>query len=179
MKRSLFTAALSLIAAAGFTLTTPAFAETNVGVVNIQKIMRDSKAANSVRAQLKEKQKSFQAELDAKEKALLAEDQSLVKQSNTTDKAAFQEKIKAFQSKAANAQREVAVKKQQLDKAFAGALEQIQTSVIAIVKEIAAQKKLNLVATSSSVLYNDAALDITAEVQQKLDAKLPTVKVAF
>lgn len=174
MKRSLF-----LILAATLAVATPAFAETSVGVVNIQKIMRDSKAANSVRAQLKEKQKSFQAELDSKEKALLAEDQSLVKQSTGADKAAFEQKVKDFRAKAAGAQREVQTKKLQLDKAFAGALEQIQTNVLTIVKEVAAQKKLNVVLTSSQVLYAEDSLDITAEVQQRLDSKLPNVKVNF
>jgi Skp family chaperone for outer membrane proteins len=174
MKRPLlFTLALAL------SLASPAFAETTVGVVNIQKIMRDSKAANSVRTQLKEKQKAFQIELDSKEKALMAEDQSLVKQSSTVDKAAFEQKVKDFRTKAAGAQREVQTKKVQLDKAFAGALEQIQGNVLTIVKEVAAEKKLTLVVTSSQVLYADGSLDITSEVQQRLDTKLPNVKVNF
>ena len=174
MKRPLF-----FLLAATLMVSSPAFAETNVAVVNIQKIMRDSKAANSVRDQLKEKQKSFQIELDSKEKALLAEDQSLVKQSNTTDKAAFEQKVKDFRTKAAGAQREVQTKKIQLDKAFAGALEQIQDNVITIVKDVSAEKKFTLVLTSSQVLYADGSLDITDEVQKRLDSKLPNVKVNF
>ena len=170
---------LLLVLAAMLLVAEPAFADTTVGVVNIQQIMRDSKAANSVRGQLKEKQKSFQADLDAKEKALLAEDQSLAKQSTTTDKAAFEQKVKDFRAKAATAQREVQTKKMQLDKAFAGSLEQIQTSVLAIVKDVAAEKKLSLVLTSSAALYNDPTLDITPEVLKRLDAKLPTVQVNF
>lgn len=174
MKRPFFLALATLLA-----ISSPALADTTVGVVNIQKIMRDSKAANSVRNQLKEKQKSFQADLDTKEKSLLAEDQSLVKESKTSDKAAFEQKVKDFRAKAAGAQREVQTKKMQLDKAFAGALEQIQTTVIDIVKQVAAEKKLSLVLTSSQVLYTDSSLDITADVQQRLDAKLPNVQVNF
>lgn len=168
-----------LMLAAALAVATPAAAETTVGVVNIQQIMRDSKAANSVRNQLKEKQKSFQADLDSKEKALLAEDQSLVKQSNTADKAAFEQKVKDFRAKAAGAQREVQQKKVQLDKAFAGALEQIQNNVLSIVKEVATEKKLTIVLTSSQVLHADSSLDITSEVQKRLDSKLPNVKVNF
>jgi hypothetical protein len=47
----LVTAMLSLVAV-------PALANTAMGVVNVQKIMRDSKAAQSVRAQLQAKQKA-------------------------------------------------------------------------------------------------------------------------
>lgn len=161
-------------------VTSPALAETNLGIVNIQKIMKDSKAAQSIRTQLQAKQKSFQSELEAKEKALYAEDQALAKEQATAkDKAAFEQKVKEFRTKAASAQRDAQTKKAQLDKAFAGALEQIQTTVVAIVKDVATEKKMNAVVTSSQVLYADGGLDITAEVLKRLDGKLPSVSVKF
>ena len=165
-------ASLALIAA-------PAFAETSIGVVNVAKIMQSSKAATSVREQMQAKQKSFQAELDAKEKALLAEDQALVKQKGSADKAAFEKKVKEFREKAATEQRAVQSKKAQLDKSFAGALEEIQKAVLDIVKQMASEKKLNLVVSSAQVLYGDQSLDITDEVLKRLDSKLPTVAVKF
>jgi outer membrane protein len=160
-------------------LATPAFAETNVGVVNVAKIMQTSKAATSVRSQLQAKQKAFQGELDAKEKALLAEDQALVKSKDSTDKAAFEKKVKDFREKAATEQRAVQGKKAALDKAFAGALEDIQKNVLEITKAVAAEKKLNLVVSSAQVLYADSALDVTDEVLKRLDSKLPSVSVKF
>lgn len=165
-------AALTLIA-------TPALADMSVGVVNIAKIMKESKAASSVRTQLQAKQKSFQADLDSKEKELYAEDQSLVKAKDKTDKAAFEKKVKDFREKAAKEQRGVQQKKAELDKAFAGALEDIQKNVIDITKQVAAEKKMNLVLSSAQVLYSDDTLDITDEVLKRLDAKLPSVSVKF
>jgi Skp family chaperone for outer membrane proteins len=160
-------------------VTTPAMAETATAVVNVAKIMRDSKAAVSVRSQLQAKQKSFQAELDTKEKALLAEDQALVKQKDSADKAGFEKKVKDFREKAAGEQRAVQTKKAALDKAFAAALESIQKNVLDVVKQVATEKKLNLVLSSTQVLYSDAALDITDEVLKRLDGKLPSVAVKF
>ena len=160
-------------------LSSVAHAETNVGMVNVAKIMQNSKAAVSVRSQLQAKQKSFQSDLDSKEKALLAEDQALVKQKDSTDKAAFDKKVKDFREKAAAEQRAVQGKKAALDKSFTAALEEIQKSVLDIVKQISADKKLNLIVSTSQVLYADPALDITDEVLKQLDAKLPTVAVKF
>jgi Skp family chaperone for outer membrane proteins len=171
---------LFVIALASLSLfATPALAETSTGVVNVAKIMHDSKAATSVRNQLQAKQKSFQADLDAKEKALLAEDQALVKQKDSTDKAAFEKKVKDFRERAATEQRGVQSKKAALDKSFAGALEEIQKNVLDIVKQVAAEKKLTLVLSTTQVLYADDSLDVTAEVLKRLDAKLPTVAVKF
>ena len=175
MKRSLILSALAL-----FALSAPAFADTSVGVVNIQIIMRDSKAANSVRDQWKAKQQSLQAEVDSSGKSLQTEDEALAAESKTTkDKAAFDAKVKAFQAKAAGIQRDLQTKKANFDKALDTALQQIQGNVLAIVKDVATEKKLNVVLTASTVLYNDPTLDITTEVQQRLDTKLPTVKVNF
>lgn len=166
----------ALVTVAAFT---PAHAETTIGVVNTQKIMRESKAAQSVRSQLQAKQKAFQAELDATEKKLLAEDQALVKQRSTMEQAAFEQKVKDFRARAAAAQREVQTKKIQVDKALAGALENIQNTTVQIVKEVAAEKKITIVVSAAQVLYTESSLDITEEVLKRLNAKLPNVTVKF
>ena len=168
-------AALTALALA----SSPALADSNLGVVNVAKIMQDSKAATSVRNQLQAKQKAFQSELDSTEKDLLAEDQGLVKQKDKVEKDAFDKKVKAFREKDATAQRQVQEKKGQLDKAFAASLEEIQKNVLDIVKQVSAEKKLTLVVSSAQVLYGDPSLDITDEVLKRLDSKLPNVAVKF
>lgn len=178
MKPLVIRAFATLLLAASLAAT-PAFAETTIAVVNTQKIMQESKAAQSVRAQLQAKQKAFQSELDAKEKQLLAEDQALVKQRGTMEQAAFEQKVKDFRSKAATAQREVQAKRLQVDKALESALKDIQNTVIAIVKEVAAEKKVDAVMSSAAVLYAEPALDITGEVLDRLNKKLPNVSVKF
>lgn len=174
MKNLLLAAAVSLALVAA-----PALAQTAIGVVNFGKITQVSKAATSVQNQVKAKQKALQSEADAKEKALLAEDQALVKQKDGADKAGFEAKVKAFREKAAKEQRAWQDKKVGLNKSTAEALDTIQKSLIEIVKQVAAEKKLNLVISSAQVLYSDASLDITDEVLKRLDAKLPSVSVKF
>jgi len=178
MKSSMFRTALAALALTLATGFTAAHAE-GLGVVNTQKIMRESKAAQSVRSQLQSKQKAFQAELDAKEKQLLAEDQALAKQSNTVEKAAFEQKVKDFRTKAAAAQREVQQKKMAVDKALAESLASIQKTVIEITKEVATEKKLSAVVSASAVMYAEPSLDITDEVLKRLNSKLPNVSVKF
>lgn len=177
MKPFVFRALVTVLLAAS--AASPALAETTIAVVNTQKIMQESKAAQSVRSQLQSKQKAFQAELDAKEKQLLAEDQALVKQRSTMEQAAFEQKVKDFRSKAAVAQREVQTKRLQVDKALESALKDIQNTVIGIVKEVAAEKKVNAVVSSAAVLYAEPSLDITNEVLDRLNKKLPDVSVKF
>lgn len=174
MKNSLLAFAASLAL-----LTSPAMAETNLGVVNIGKIMQESKAAVSVRSQIQAKQKSFQSDLDSKEKELVAENQALAKAKDTTDKEAFGKKVKEFNEKASAAQRQVQGRKAQLEKSVSGAQEEILKAAAEIVKAIATEKKLTLVVSNTQVLYGDPSLDLTDEVMKRLDAKLPNVTVKF
>ena len=168
-----------LAAAAIALLAQPALADVAIGVVNVGKILQDSKGAASVRNQMQAKQKAFQAEFDAKEKSLIAEDQSLLKEKNSIEKDALDKKVKALREKAASVQREGQDKKAQLDKAFASSLDEIQKNVLEVVKRVAAEKKLNLVVSSAQVLYTEQSYDITDEVLKRLDAKLPNVAVKF
>lgn len=165
---------------ASLAVASPAFAdEVKVAVVNIQGIMKDSTAAASVREQLESKQKSFQADLTKKEEALQKEDKELAKQQSVLSKDAFAEKRKAFITKATEAQKEVQAKKALLDAAFERSLNDIQKAVNDIIAELAKEKGFNLALPTSQILYADDKMDISKDVLDRLNKKLPKVEVKF
>lgn len=154
-------------------------AASSIAVVNIQKIMKESKAAQAVRNQVTAKQKSFQTELDKKEDELQKEDQELAKQRSVLSPEAFEKKYKDFRKKAAEAQKEVREKRNKLDKGFTEALSEIQKKVSDIVAGIAKEKGVEVALANTPVLYVTPDLDITDAVLSKLDAQLPNVTVNF
>jgi len=156
-----------------------AAASSKVAVVNVQKIMKESKAAQAVRSQVTAKQKAFQAELDKKEGELQKEDQDLAKQRSVLSPEAFEKKYKDFRKKAAEAQKEVREKRGKLDRGFTEALTEIQKKVTEIVAGIAKEKEVEMVVANTPVLYVSPDLDITDAVLSKLDAQLPNVTVNF
>ena len=170
------TAILALSAATG------AFADEvkhTIAVVNIQQIMKDSTAAKSVREQLESKQKSFQADITKKEESLKKEDQELAKQKSVLAKEAFEEKARAFRSKATDVQKEVQSKKAMLDGAFERAIGDIQKATTDIIADIAKEKGFEIAIPTSQILYADSKLDISADVLEKLNKKLPKLDVKF
>lgn len=178
-KQSLLAGAAALLIC---TAALPAQADpmqATVAVVNIQGIMRDSSAAKSVREQLEQKQKAYQAEISKKEEALQKEDQELAKQRGVLAKEAFEEKVKAFRAKATDTQREVATKKAMLDNALERSLADIQKATTDIIAELAKEKNFNLAIPTSQLLYADSGMDISAEVLKRLNEKLPSVSVKF
>ncbi len=152
---------------------------TEVAVVNIQSIMRQSTAAKSVREQLEQRQKQYQTQVEQKERELNEEQQSLMKQQGVLSKEAYQEKVIALQKKVTTMQKEVAQKKSTLDRAFERALNDIQKSVTDIIKDLSASKGFDMAIPTSQILYAKPDMDISDDVLGKLNQKLPKLDVNF
>ncbi len=161
----------------------PAFAadavKPTIAVVNIQQIMKDSTAAKTVREQLESKQKSFQAEITKKEEGLKKEDQELGKQKSVLAKDAFDKKISEFRTKATSVQKDVQAKKALLDGAFEHSLNDIQKVVTDIIADLAKEKGFVVAVPTSQILYADKSLDISSDVLDRLNKKLPKLDVKF
>ena len=168
---------LLIAAIAGF--TAPAMAESNFAVVDIQKIMRESTAAKSIRTQLESKQKAYQAEIKKKEAAMQKEEKSLATQRSTLSPEAFQKKVEDFRKKATTMQKDVQTKKAALDRGFEKSLNDVQKVVNEIITSLAKEKKFSLAIPSGQLLYADPTMDITDEVLSRLNKKLPKVSVSF
>jgi Skp family chaperone for outer membrane proteins len=154
-------------------------ASNDIAVLNLQRIMRDSLAAKSLRDKLESKQASFKQEMITKEQSLQEKERTLAQQKAVIAPGEFEKKVKAFRVEATQAQREVQEKKAKLDKAFAEALEEVQVAIKSIVKDMAKEQQFKAVFPTSQLLYVDPAMDITEPVLAKLNSKLPTLKVKF
>jgi len=171
----------TLLTTAALAFTQPVFAQDKqtIAVVNIQQVMKDSTAAKSVREQLESKQKNFQSEITKKEEELQKEDKELTKQKTVLAKAAFDDKLRAFRTKATDVQKDVQSKKALLDSAFEHSLNDIQKVVTDIISDISKEKGFVIAVPTSQILYADKSLDISSEVLDRLNKKLPKLDVKF
>ncbi len=172
--------AMMIVLAAALIVASPMGAKAaDIAVVNIQQIMKDSTAAQAARQQLQAKQKEFQEQISAREKELQKEDQELAKQRSLMDQDAFKQKLVEFQQKAGNVQKEVREKRQTFTRAYENAISQLHEQVTGIIADIAAARGFKVALPTSQILYADPALDISAEVLQKLNQKMPSLTVKF
>ena len=148
-----------------------------IAVVDLQVILRDSKAAAGARAAIDKQGKAFQAEITKEESSLQTEQQQLEQQRASLAPEDFRKKSEQFQQKVNAARQSAAQRRQQLQQMEVGAMNQVQTALNATVADVAKARSISLVLIKGAVLYNLPAFDITAEVLQKLDARLPAVKL--
>lgn len=158
----------------------PAFAnaETKIGVVDIQKIMRESLAAKDLQEQLEKRKNEFQSEITKQEQQLQKEDKALAEERGVLSADAFEKKRNSFKTKVDDTQRKINSRKVKLETGYANAINQIQNKVLGIVESIAKDKSLTLVLPFSETLYADNSMNISEEVLKKLDKELPKINLS-
>jgi outer membrane protein len=173
-------AVVALAAAVGAAAPPPAHAQSGpmvIAIVDLQVIYKDSKAAVGARAALDKQNKAYQADLAKQESALQTEGQQLEQQRASMTADDFRKKSGQFQQKVNAARQSAAQRRQQMQQMEAEAMNQVQSALTATVADVAKARSISLVLAKGAVLYNLPAFDITTEVLQKLDARLPSVKL--
>ncbi|HEY1799249.1 MAG TPA: OmpH family outer membrane protein [Stellaceae bacterium] len=148
-------------------------------VVDVQKLLQESKAAKMVREQIEGKRAEYAKEISKQEQTLQQERDALQRQQSSLSQEQLNAKGRAFQEKVNDLDRTVQSKRQALEKSNADALQKIQESMVKIISQIAKDRKANLVLQRSELVLFDQQFDVTDQVLQKLDEELPTLQVTF
>ncbi|GHD46766.1 hypothetical protein GCM10017083_16260 [Thalassobaculum fulvum] len=152
-------------------------AELPVAVVDVQGIMRAAQAAKAIHEQIETRRSAYQEEVSAEEKRLRTVEQDLAQQRSILAPEAYQQKVRQFQSQVAEVQRQVQMRKRELDETFAKAMNEVRKSLVSVVAEIAEQRGIKLVLFKSQIVIAEKSLDVSDETLKRLNERLPTVKV--
>ena len=169
---------LGIVAMMSTDIAAQATTPTHVAVVNYQRLMRDSIAAQNVREQIELQRQAYQGEINKREQELRETDQELVRQRAILSPDAFAQKRREFETQVAAVQRAVQTRTQELDKARAYGLQQVQKTVGLIVAELAQERGIELVLLQQGqIVFAEKALNISDEVLKRLNERLTTVEV--
>lgn len=157
----------------------PATQATMAVVVDYQRILRDSKAAQSIRDQIEARRRVYQDEIAQEEQRLHELDRSLAEQRDKKELTpqVLADRRRDLEQQVAAAQRQVQQRRRQLDDVQAAALVEVRKALIDIIGKLAESRGFNLVLPSSEVLMFAPALDLTEPVLAQLNERLPNVKV--
>jgi len=174
-----FTSALVLAFAALIFITPAAQAADpiKIAVVDIQSLLKNSKAAQSIESQIATMRKSFQSEVEKEEKDLRTKESAIIAEKDKLKEDELKTKAQEFQKQVAAGQKKVQDRKATLDKSIATALGTLRAEIVKIVAKIGEDKDLDLVLARTDVVIVNKDMDITADVLKQLDSNLPSVKV--
>ena len=164
-----------------FTLfSTTAFSQNNIAVLDVIKLLKESKAAISMKDQLNAVAKKYTDEDQKKQKEIQKQEEELLRQKATLTPEAFSDRKNTFEKKVIEFNKASQAKRKALATAEKDAVTQIEDEVEKIVKAIIDSDKITAVFRKSAIILGDTSIDITERVVVELNKNLSavTVKVA-
>jgi outer membrane protein len=152
-------------------------APPTIALVDVQRILNESKASQSLQKQIQAKRESFQKELADKEKKLKDTEKSLISDKEKLSAEEFAKKRKAYEESIAEARKLFQQRRNSLEQGVGKGMEELKRNIAEAAAKVADEKKYDIVLTRDSVLLAEKSLDITADVLKNLDAKLPDLKL--
>jgi outer membrane protein len=148
-----------------------------IGIVDVEQIMQDSKAAKSIRAQFDQQKKAFEAEVIKQRKLFNDAKQKLGAQQSTMTQADFQKKVDDLSKQGAQIEKNLTQRQNQLEDSVTRSRNQVFDAMRLVAADVAKDRGLTLVIQKGATLVYDASTEITDDVLKRLDAKLPSVKL--
>ena len=152
-------------------------APPTVAIVDVEKILAESKAAQSLQKQIQAKKESFQKEFSVKESELKKTETDLMAEREKLSAEEFGKKRKAYEEKILETRKLFQKRRNSLDEGLNVAMSELRKNIAQATTDVAGEKKYDIVLTRDSVLIADKALDITSDVLKKLDAKLTDIQL--
>ncbi len=150
---------------------------TRIGLVDLDGVLRQSSGTAKVRRLLDEQRLTYQEEFTQREAKLQASEKVLQADRELLSEEAFNNRLKAFEDEVAEVQRQIQYRRQALDRAFQEAQRNLRGIALDIVKQIASDRKLDLVLSQESVLIFLPTLNISKEVLARLDERTKNARI--
>lgn len=144
-------------------------------IVDIQQAQRESLPGKALAAQRDKYQQNFQAEFNSARQSLQRSDQDLAKQKGTMPQEAYDQKVKALELQVVAFQNRTQMAVRALEKSTDSAMAELMNAILTITGEIAAEMGANLVLPKQQVVLHEPRMDVTVQVIERLNRKLPTV----
>ena len=162
-----------------FSVSAADYPNTSIGIINIDLILDESKAAIDANDQIKIISDEIQEELRSNEEALLNDQKKLIEAQQIMAPEAFEEKRIEYEKKVQNFQIKSQETFAKLDKMIAIARAKILDEIKPILEGVAEEKGITVMLEKNTVILNADSMDITKLVLKKLNKNLPKLKVEF
>lgn len=149
--------------------------EPSIAIIDMQRILRESVAVQSMQQELDRLRGQYQAELQKKEEEFRNTDQELLRQRSVLTAEVYAKRRQELEREVAEMQREIQQRRRGLDEIFGQGMNQVRLELIGIVKEIASDRGADLVLAKANVVLVRPDLEITDEALERLNASLKTL----
>lgn len=161
------------------TLYSNDYPSTSVGVLDLNKVLVESKAAKKAAEEIDEIAKNIELQIKETDQKMIDEQNKLIEAQSIMAPEAFEEKRKDYE----NSVNEYNVERQQrllsIDELINDSRAIILESLKPILEEISNEKGITVLLEKGNILLNADNMDITDEVIKRLNKELPNIEISF
>jgi len=150
-----------------------------VGILDVEKIVKESKAMRDIQSKVSKKQDEYQKDVEKKQKQLEAEQKRIEGKKNVLSPDAFEKETSVFEKKVDELKTYVDRKQNSLKKASLDGMAKVNDHIKDIISDISKEKDFDVIVPASQTLFYKDNLDISEEVLKKLNDKITSVSVKF
>jgi len=146
-------------------------------VIDRNAILRASKVGQSIMQQVNGYTQAAEKEFKSTADSLRSQQAQLQQQIAILAPDVKAKKIKAFEGQQQAFQQKVQMRQAQIQGGVAQARQQVEAALGPILQQLMAERHANLLLDRSAIVLGTVNVDITGAAVQRLDQKMPTVKV--
>jgi outer membrane protein len=176
---ALFTAGAAMAGLPAHAADQPTVQPVVVLVVDMQRVLQESKAGKMIQSQMQQQVSSYQKSLAKQDQDLAATQQDLQRQQSILAQDAFAIKVKEFEQRVADASKRAQEAQQNLSESRNEAVGKVDSAMLQVIDGLAKERGANLILNRGAVVMFDVRMDVSDEVIKRLDEKLPAVTVSF
>ena len=153
------------------------YPNTSIGIIDINKVLTESKAAIDATKQIEKIQKNSEEESKSEDDLIIKERERLIEQQSVMAPEAFEIKVADFEKKVQTYQIERQEKLRKLDQMVQIARAKILEEVKPIINEYAKELGITVILEKNAVIMSADEMDMTDQVIKILNKNLPKIKV--
>lgn len=154
-------------------------AEQKIAVLDVDKIVQESKVMKDVRAKIGKKQDEFQKEISRKQNTLEAEQKKLESRKSVLSKEAYEKEQQVFEKKVEELRVFVDKKQSILKKAQVESMTKINDKMKEVVDKISKTQSIDVILSAAQTLSYKDEIDISDHVLKELDKKIAKLDIKF
>lgn len=148
-----------------------------LAVIDIEKILHESKAAQFIQKMVEEKRNLLQKDVEKYEKELRTEEALLKQLLQTQQDRSVSEKKSQLDAKVDGIQKRISSRSKILEEAFNNARGELIQTLMRLVAELAQEKDLTLILPKNLVIFGADDYEVTDQVLQRLNTQLPYIDI--
>ena len=155
----------------------PGFSSEKIVYLDVEKIMQDSLAGKSIRAQLKKKRESSISKFKSREKDIFDKEKKLISQKNVLSKEEFESKLKDLRNDISKYQKDRSKTSNEITQSRVKASTKLISKLTPILEEYSKKNSISIIVQKKNIVMGKKEDDITKDILELINQKVKSIKI--